>query len=57
MDTIEGDHPLGTLILYGAPPFEQKVDTDALKKPTSPPANGITRKSPVAVKPILATYI
>lgn len=36
MDTFEGDHPLGTLILYGAPPFEQKIDAEALKKAYKP---------------------
>jgi len=36
MDTIEGEHPLGTLILYGAPPFEQKIDAEALKKAYKP---------------------
>jgi hypothetical protein len=30
MDTIEGDHPLGTLILYGGPEFKQDYDLEVL---------------------------
>ena len=30
MDTVEGAHPLATMIPYGAPPFEHDSDLDAL---------------------------
>jgi hypothetical protein len=36
MDIFEGDHPLGTLILYGAPPYESQIDREALARATKP---------------------
>lgn len=32
MDTIEGDHPLVTMIPYGAPDFQHESDLEALKR-------------------------
>jgi len=36
MDTITGKAPLGTLMPYGAPPFEHESDLDALAKAYKP---------------------
>jgi hypothetical protein len=36
MDALEVDHPLGTLIPYGAPEFKQEYDMDALKRAYKP---------------------
>lgn len=36
MDTIEGNHPLATMIPYGAPPFEHESDLAALRKAYKP---------------------
>lgn len=36
MDALEVDHPLGTLIPYGAPEFKQEYDMDALKSAYKP---------------------
>lgn len=30
-DTLEGEHPIATMIPYGAPPFEHSYDLEALK--------------------------
>jgi hypothetical protein len=36
MDTITGETPLGTMILYGAPPAEHEIDLEALKRAYEP---------------------
>ncbi len=36
MDIIDGKHPLATMIPYGAPPFEDKSDLEALKRAYKP---------------------
>jgi hypothetical protein len=36
MDTLEGNHPLATMIPYGAPPFEHQSDLDALERAYRP---------------------
>ncbi|RKX33761.1 MAG: hypothetical protein DRP71_09355 [Verrucomicrobia bacterium] len=36
MDTTSGETPLATLILYGAPPFEQESDLEALERAYRP---------------------
>lgn len=36
MDTVEGDHPLGSLILYGAPAFDTHSDSAAIKRAYHP---------------------
>lgn len=36
MDTISGENPLGTMILYGAPPAEHEIDLEALERAYMP---------------------
>ena len=36
MDTISGETPLGTMILYGAPPAEHEIDLEALERAYMP---------------------
>lgn len=36
MDTVSGNHPLATMIPYGAPPFDSQSDLEALKNVYKP---------------------
>lgn len=36
MDIVDGTNPLGALILYGAPPFQQVVDREAIARAFKP---------------------